>query len=76
MPSIDLNCDLGESFGRWTLGQDAALMENISSCNIACGYHAGDPEVMRRTVASLATTALRLARTRAFRIWSDLAAAR
>ena len=45
MPSIDLNCDLGESFGRWTLGQDAALMENISSCNIACGYHAGDPEV-------------------------------
>ena len=50
MPSIDLNCDLGESFGRWTLGHDAALMESISSCNIACGYHAGDPEVMRRTV--------------------------
>jgi UPF0271 protein len=50
MPSIDLNCDLGESFGRWTLGQDASLMESISSCNVACGYHAGDPEVMRRTV--------------------------
>jgi UPF0271 protein len=50
MPSIDLNCDLGESFGRWTLGHDAALMESISSCNIACGYHAGDPDVMRRTV--------------------------
>jgi UPF0271 protein len=50
MQSIDLNCDLGESFGRWTLGQDAALMESVSSCNIACGYHAGDPEVMRRTV--------------------------
>ena len=48
--SIDLNCDLGESFGRWTLGQDAALMASISSCNIACGFHAGDPEVMRRTV--------------------------
>jgi 5-oxoprolinase (ATP-hydrolysing) subunit A len=50
VPSIDLNCDLGESFGRWTLGDDAALMESISSCNVACGFHAGDPEVMRRTV--------------------------
>ena len=51
MPSsIDLNCDLGESFGRWTLGQDAELMESISSCNVACGFHAGDPDVMRRTV--------------------------
>jgi 5-oxoprolinase (ATP-hydrolysing) subunit A len=50
MPSIDLNSDLGESFGRWTLGDDAALMESISSCNVACGFHAGDPEVMRRTV--------------------------
>ena len=43
MASIDLNSDLGESFGRWTLGADAELMTSISSCNIACGYHAGDP---------------------------------
>src|SRR3954447_12588044 len=50
MASIDLNSDLGESFGRWTLGHDAELMASITSCNIACGYHAGDPEVMRRTV--------------------------
>ena len=50
MPSIDLNSDLGESFGRWTLGDDATLMASISSCNVACGFHAGDPEVMRRTV--------------------------
>jgi UPF0271 protein len=50
MSSIDLNADLGESFGRWTLGDDARLMASISSCNVACGYHAGDPEVMRRTV--------------------------
>ena len=50
MPSIDLNSDLGESFGRWTLGDDAALMESISSCSVACGFHAGDPEVMRRSV--------------------------
>lgn len=48
---IDLNCDLGESFGRYTLGEDAALMPVISSANIACGLHAGDPTVMAQTVA-------------------------
>jgi UPF0271 protein len=47
---IDLNADLGESFGRWTLGDDAALMKSITSANVACGYHAGDPGVMRDTV--------------------------
>ncbi len=47
---IDLNSDLGESFGRWTLGNDAELMKSITSANIACGYHAGDPVVMRDTV--------------------------
>ena len=47
---IDLNSDLGESFGRWTLGEDAELMKSISSANVACGYHAGDPVVMRSTV--------------------------
>ena len=47
---IDLNADLGESFGRWTLGADRELMESISSANVACGYHAGDPCVMRDTV--------------------------
>lgn len=47
---IDLNSDLGESFGRWTLGNDAALMKSITSANVACGYHAGDPVVMRDTV--------------------------
>ena len=48
---IDLNCDMGESYGRWTLGADEAVMPFISSANIACGYHGGDPHVMRRTVA-------------------------
>ncbi|MDP1570640.1 MAG: 5-oxoprolinase subunit PxpA [Vicinamibacterales bacterium] len=48
---IDLNSDLGESFGPWTMGQDEALMPSITSANIACGFHAGDPTVMRRTVA-------------------------
>ncbi len=47
---IDLNADLGESFGRWTLGQDAEMMQSISSANVACGFHAGDPSVMRETV--------------------------
>ena len=50
MLTIDLNSDLGESFGRWTLGNDAELMKSISSANVACGYHAGDPVVMRETV--------------------------
>ena len=47
---IDLNSDLGESFGPWPMGQDAALMESITSANVACGFHAGDPTVIDRTV--------------------------
>jgi 5-oxoprolinase (ATP-hydrolysing) subunit A len=47
---IDLNCDMGESFGAYTIGQDEALMAYVSSVNIACGFHGGDPAVMRRTV--------------------------
>jgi 5-oxoprolinase (ATP-hydrolysing) subunit A len=48
---IDLNADMGESYGRWALGDDAALMPQLTSANIACGFHGGDPHVMRRTVA-------------------------
>jgi 5-oxoprolinase (ATP-hydrolysing) subunit A len=48
---VDLNADMGESYGRWTLGDDAALMPHLTSANIACGFHGGDPHVMRRTVA-------------------------
>jgi 5-oxoprolinase (ATP-hydrolysing) subunit A len=48
---IDLNSDLGESFGPWPMGQDVALMDSISSANVACGFHAGDPGVMRATIA-------------------------
>lgn len=48
---IDFNCDLGESFGRYKLGFDEELMPYISSVNIACGFHAGDPIWMRRTVS-------------------------
>ncbi len=51
LKQIDLNSDVGESFGAYTLGLDAEVIPHISSANIACGYHAGDPTVMRRTVA-------------------------
>ncbi|MDO9290827.1 MAG: 5-oxoprolinase subunit PxpA [Hydrogenophaga sp.] len=48
--TINLNADLGESFGAWRMGDDAALLQVIGSANIACGFHAGDPVVMRETV--------------------------
>mgnify|MGYP006281980411 FL=1 len=47
---VDLNCDMGESFGRYTLGHDAAMLDVVTSANIACGMHAGDPLVMQQTV--------------------------
>jgi UPF0271 protein len=49
---INLNADLGESFGAWTMGRDAEMLQLVDSANIACGFHAGDPLVMRRTVAT------------------------
>jgi UPF0271 protein len=48
--SIDLNCDLGESFGAWSMGDDEGIMPYISSANIACGFHAGDPGTIHKTV--------------------------
>ena len=48
---IDLNSDVGESYGTYTIGLDEELIPLISSANIACGFHAGDPAVMRRTIA-------------------------
>lgn len=48
--SVDLNADMGESFGAWTMGDDAALLDVVSSANIACGFHAGDPDVMAATM--------------------------
>ncbi len=47
--SVDLNADLGESYGRWTLGDDAAMVEVVTSANIACGFHAGDPATLLAT---------------------------
>jgi UPF0271 protein len=50
MPRIDLNCDMGESFGAWQMGNDEAVLEHVTSANVACGFHAGDPRTMRTTV--------------------------
>jgi UPF0271 protein len=46
---VDLNCDMGEGFGPWPMGDDDAMLDIVSSANIACGYHAGDPSIMFRT---------------------------
>ena len=50
MRTIDLNCDMGESYGAWKMGADAEVMPFISSANIACGFHGGDPATIRKTV--------------------------
>ena len=47
---VDLNCDMGESFGAYTIGNDEQILKTITSANIACGFHAGDPTTMRKTV--------------------------
>lgn len=57
---IDLNADLGESFGRWTLGDDEAMLAVISSANVACGFHAGDPATLLRTCRSAAERQVRI----------------
>jgi UPF0271 protein len=51
---VDLNSDVGESYGRWELGDDASLLGVVSSANVACGFHAGDPSTLRRTCATAA----------------------
>lgn len=50
MKSVDLNCDMGESFGAYRIGNDKAILRYVSSANVACGFHAGDPGTMRKTV--------------------------
>ncbi|CAL9637412.1 LamB/YcsF family protein [Streptomyces cellulosae] len=57
---IDLNADLGEGFGRWTLTDDEALLSVITSANVACGFHAGDPSVMRRVCDLAAERGVRI----------------
>jgi UPF0271 protein len=54
MLTIDMNSDVGESFGTWVLGDDEAMMQSVTSANVACGFHAGDPSTLRRTCAHAA----------------------
>jgi len=54
MPNIDINSDLGEGFGAWSMGDDAAMLDIVTSANIACGFHAGDPAGILRTVKAAA----------------------
>lgn len=49
MRSVDLNCDCGESFGAYRMGDDAAMLDIVTSANVACGFHAGDPDIMAET---------------------------
>ena len=60
MYKVDLNSDLGESFGRYTLGMDADILQLVSSANVACGYHASDPLVMNKTIAMAKETGVRV----------------
>jgi UPF0271 protein len=57
---IDLNSDMGESYGRYTLGEDAEVMRYVTSINVACGWHAGDPAVMRQTVVAARVAGVRV----------------
>ena len=60
MAAIDLNADLGESFGGWRLGDDDAMLEIVTSANVACGFHAGDPLTLERTCALAASRGVRI----------------
>lgn len=57
---VDLNADLGEGFGRWSLGPDHLLLDLITSANVACGFHAGDPSILRKVCESAASKAVKI----------------
>lgn len=60
MSTIDLNADMGESFGPWRMGDDEALLDVVTSANVACGFHAGDPLVMSRTLRAATARGVRV----------------
>jgi 5-oxoprolinase (ATP-hydrolysing) subunit A len=60
VPAVDLNADLGESFGVWTLGDDEAMLDIVTSANVACGFHAGDPAGLLRVCNSAAAKGVRI----------------
>ena len=65
--NIDLNADLGESFGAWRMGADDDLLDVVTSANVACGFHAGDPLTMRRTAAAASERGVRVGAHPAYR---------
>jgi UPF0271 protein len=65
--AVDLNCDLAEGFGRWQLTDDEALLEVVTSANVACGFHAGDPLTLRRVCAQAAATGVTIGAQVSFR---------
>jgi len=71
---MKLNCDLGESFGSWTMGLDEKVMPHIDQANIACGFHAGDPLVMQKTLALAKENNLTLKVVNLFKEWAILKA--
>ncbi|PQP18125.1 LamB/YcsF family protein [Rhodococcus opacus] len=60
MPTIDLNSDLGESYGAWTLGDDLAMLKLVTSANVACGFHAGDPTTLSATCSAASELTVRI----------------
>jgi len=76
MPRIDLVADLGESFGAWTMGADEAILDLLTSANVACGFHAGDPRTMDLTVRRCVERGVAIGAPRAFPMWSASVAAR
>ncbi|TDH19607.1 LamB/YcsF family protein [Mycobacteroides franklinii] len=60
MTRVDLNADLGEGFGAWRLGDDEAMLDVVTSANLACGFHAGDPATLRRTCQAAAMRGIRI----------------
>jgi len=67
--AVDLNSDVGEGYGAWKGGPDRELMAIITSANIACGFHAGDPSIIRRTCEMAVANNVSIAPTSAIPIW-------
>lgn len=76
MPALDLNADVGESYGAWTLGDDDAVLDVVTSANVACGFHAGDPRTLLRTVEAAAARGVVVGPRCRTRTWSASAAGR
>jgi UPF0271 protein len=73
-PRVALTTDVGEGFGLWTIGDDDGLLEVVTSANVACGFHAGDPNIMRRTCETAARNGVAIGAQVSYRDFAGLAA--